>query len=88
MESVRRWLKFDYGCFQDIEALSGGIALWWSSDIFVEILECDKTLVEGMKHGASTQISWYYEPPEYANRMAFWERLGRNLARIDDPWLV
>lgn len=92
LEGLRRkTFKFDDSCYVDPVGLSGGLALWWSNDLNVQILYKSKNIIhaaiDGVCLSQSCLISFVYGPPCGSQKEAFWRKLSDLSPRFGGSWL-
>ncbi|CAN7119404.1 unnamed protein product, partial [Brassica rapa subsp. narinosa] len=69
---------------------SGGLALIWTDNIKVEILESSENIIDTKVafKGSSSFISFIYGAPSVENRAAVWAEISRIGTNRDLPWLL
>lgn len=69
---------------------AGGLALLWSDNIKMEILESSPNIIDAKVSfkGTSSFISFIYGSPIVENRAATWEKVSRIGANREQPWLL
>jgi hypothetical protein len=68
---------------------SGGICLFWSSCIYVEVLEFNSvTIAISIRDSVCNwSLVGFYGPPYYRKRMKAWTNLFALLQSLKGPWL-
>lgn len=68
---------------------SGGVCLFWSSDLLVEVLEFNNVMVaiSIWDNVHSWNLVGFYGPPAYKKRCKSWTNLMVLLGSFEDPWL-
>ncbi|KAH7857525.1 hypothetical protein Vadar_013640 [Vaccinium darrowii] len=92
VDRIRRSLNFSNSVYVDPCGLSGGLALWWNSNISVDILEANQHFIharcndhQGLK---SFLVTFVYGAPVVRAKEAVWENLRFLGAGIHGAWLV
>lgn len=92
VDRIRRSLNFSNSFYVEPCGLSGGLAVWWNSDISLEILESNQHFIhakcndhQGME---SFLVSFVYGAPVVKDKAAVWENLRFLSAGIHGAWLV
>ena len=72
------------------QGTSGGLALIWTDNIKVEILESSENIIDTKVafKGSSSFISFIYGAPSVENRAAVWAEISRIGTNRDLPWLL
>uniref|UniRef100_A0A2N9HI48 Reverse transcriptase domain-containing protein n=1 Tax=Fagus sylvatica TaxID=28930 RepID=A0A2N9HI48_FAGSY len=67
---------------------SGGVCLFWSSDLLVEVLEFNNVMVaiSIWDNVHSWNLVGFYGPPAYKKRCKSWTNLMVLLGSFEDPW--
>lgn len=70
--------------------LSGGVAVFWNSHVYVSVISQCSNLVDCHveSNGISFYLSFVYGFPEPSNRHYLWERLERISTTRQSPWLI
>ncbi|CAB4313669.1 unnamed protein product [Prunus armeniaca] len=72
---LKRQLGFFKGFCVDLVGLAGGLTLWWSPEVDVEILAFDKnlidTIVKNRDDGTHYRFSWIYGPSYREEKLIF-----------------
>ncbi|KAF2313872.1 hypothetical protein GH714_018475 [Hevea brasiliensis] len=91
LESVRRQLGFTNEFYVDPYGLLGGLALWWTEDTQISVLnacpnfvDCDIVLT-GQKMNWRT--TFVYGWPATKDRNSFWEDMKLLLSPYPEPWV-
>ncbi|KAG5528802.1 hypothetical protein RHGRI_029458 [Rhododendron griersonianum] len=91
LEAFRRSLRFDYASYVDPVGHAGGLALWWKSEVTLDIEISSKNIVhtlvlnnDGSQPWAATFI---YGCPYREGREQVWEDLRRIGRSEKFPWL-
>ncbi|KAF7823513.1 reverse transcriptase [Senna tora] len=70
--------------------LSGGLGLWWSEEVDVQIFESSKNFIHAFvisnSLGFSSFISFIYGPPIAKDREKVWDKIRGLAPKDDDPW--
>lgn len=91
VDTIRRRLKFDYGFYVDPEGLAGGLALWWTDEVELEVESASKNLIHSFVREKGSAACWattfVYGSPVQSGRDLVWEDL-KNISRTENlPWL-
>lgn len=91
MEKKRSLLKFDEAWYVPPERRASGLALWWTGEVIVNIINSSKNLihtkVESANHKLPEYISFVYGPPIEKDRMPLWNRLRGIASNMSGTWL-
>ena len=70
--------------------LSGGVAVFWNSHVFLSVIFQSSNLVDCLvnSNGICFYLSFVYGYPEPSNRHLLWERLERISTTRHSPWLL
>lgn len=67
--------KFSHRIFVNLIGTKGGLALWWSDCVSVQVLSkfvnLIDTIVTFKSDGSSVRVSWFYGPPKKEKKAAF-----------------
>ena len=68
---------------------SGGVCLFWSSNIFVEVLEFNSVTIAISIHDSvcSWSLVGFYGPSYYHKKIKAWTNLVALLQSLESPWL-
>ncbi|KAG5541025.1 hypothetical protein RHGRI_021047 [Rhododendron griersonianum] len=91
LDSIRRRLQFNNGCCVDPIGKSGGLALWWSDEVTLDVRFSSKNLfrciVKWPRISNPFLITFVYPPPIWNERLRFWNQL-KSIARENSyPWI-
>ncbi|KAG5532409.1 hypothetical protein RHGRI_026893 [Rhododendron griersonianum] len=91
LESIRRRLHFNNGCYVDPIGKSGGLALWWSDEVTLDVRFSSKNMfrciVNWPRISNQFLITFVYAPPVWNDRLRFWNQL-KSIARENSyPWI-
>lgn len=96
MESIRRSLNFTSAFYVDPVGRSGGLALWWTSAIDLDIITCNKNLIlsHGRVHSGTTpthlshlSMCFVYAPHDRVSRVPVWDAITQRSCYAE-PCLV
>ncbi|CDY24720.1 BnaC04g13250D [Brassica napus] len=90
MEGLKKDLGYDDLVTVEPEGLSGGLAVMWKKNFKVEILVCDKRIVDckvGMG-SLSFFLTCVYGDPVVARRRVVWDRLMVLAVTRDEAWVL
>ncbi|KAG5528201.1 hypothetical protein RHGRI_028965 [Rhododendron griersonianum] len=91
LERIRRRLRFNNSSYVEPEGLSGGLALWWTDEVTVDVRFKSKNLFRCIVNlpflSSPFLATFVYAPPVWNHRLVFWNEL-RNIAGENRyPWL-
>ncbi|KAL7212909.1 hypothetical protein ACSBR2_015580 [Camellia fascicularis] len=91
LERIRRGLHFPNKCYVNPEGLSGGLALWWSDSVHLDIRFTSRNLIKGsflnsFSH-CSLSVLFVYAPPQKGLRRCFWSMFERMIHDNQYPLL-
>ncbi|KAF7133357.1 hypothetical protein RHSIM_Rhsim09G0070000 [Rhododendron simsii] len=91
METIRRSLKFDNSSYVDPEGLSGGLALWWTNNLEVEVEFASRNLLHVIITDKAIPSCWattfVYCCPTRSGRELVWNKIKRIAQSEVLPWL-
>lgn len=91
LEKIRRRLHFSNGSYVDPIGLSGGLALWWKDGVDVDVHFKSRNLFKCIIKWPSISSRWLcsfvYAPPNWQQRVVFWDKLRRISEENKFPWL-
>ncbi|CAL5404679.1 unnamed protein product [Camellia sinensis] len=91
MDRVRCRLQFSHKCYVDPEGLWGGLALWWTDEVDIEVRLKSKhffrCVVGANGLGQNWAVSFVYAPPNRQFRNEFWGLLRGQALGNRYPWL-
>ena len=87
---LQQWLGYDRVFTIDPRGLSGGLALFWKSDIKLDIKYADKNLIDmQVQYGeVSFFLSCIYGEPSSEGKEIVWERISRIGVTRRDKWCL
>ncbi|KAK8477762.1 hypothetical protein V6N11_072867 [Hibiscus sabdariffa] len=72
-------------------AYAGGLALWWSNDVKLSVLNHDKNFIDTVISINGEDV-WFgtfiYAPPYEEEKQEFWERLGSLRNDVNAKWCI
>ncbi|KAF7151544.1 hypothetical protein RHSIM_Rhsim02G0152800 [Rhododendron simsii] len=91
LETFRRRLGFSFSFYVDPVGLSGGLALWWTSGLDIDVEGANKKFLHVVVNDKSTNECWastfVYGCPSRLGRQQVWDCI-KNIARSELlPWL-
>ncbi|KAF7128168.1 hypothetical protein RHSIM_Rhsim11G0021500 [Rhododendron simsii] len=91
LEIIRRSLKFDFASYVDPVGSAGGLALWWNSDLAIDIEIATKNIVHTIISDKGNSLVWaasfVYGCPSRDGKSQVWDEL-RMLGKFEKlPWL-
>ncbi|KAF7154507.1 hypothetical protein RHSIM_Rhsim01G0139300 [Rhododendron simsii] len=91
LERIRRSLHFNNGCYVDPIGKAGGLALWWTDEVNLDVRFSSKNLIRCIVNwpriSSPFLITFVYAPPVWNDRMRFWDRLKAIAGENGYPWL-
>ncbi|KAH7862901.1 hypothetical protein Vadar_010843 [Vaccinium darrowii] len=91
METIRRRLGFDSSSYVEPVGLSGGLALWWKSDVDLEVDLATKNYMHVIVTDKNKSKMWaatfIYGCPERGGRALVWEDIKRIASLEHLPWM-
>lgn len=71
---------------------SGGLALWWTSDVVIQVNLISKNILDGEVQfggdGVKTHVSWVYGDSDFRRRTVNWAHLRAIGGSRRVPWLM
>lgn len=90
-ERIRREVGLDNATYVHRTGINGGLALWWSNEVSVQIQRMDKKFIDSTVSsrlfGRDFRVTWVYGDPDYTRRIQNWEELKTMGANLRDPWI-
>ncbi|KAG5536301.1 hypothetical protein RHGRI_023918 [Rhododendron griersonianum] len=91
LEIFRRRLRFPFSFYVDPIGLSGGLALWWTNNVGVDVEHANKNLMHVVVNDKATNAYWastfVYGCPSRSGRQEVWDCI-KSIARSESlPWL-
>ncbi|KAK9028222.1 hypothetical protein V6N11_068032 [Hibiscus sabdariffa] len=84
-------MKMDNAFYVEPEGIAGGLALWWSLDVKLSVLQYDKNFIDAII-SINGQIEWFrtfiYAPPYKEEKLRCWERLTTLRNDVDTKWCI
>ncbi|KAK8473934.1 hypothetical protein V6N11_069904 [Hibiscus sabdariffa] len=66
LEKIRMKMKLEHAFYVEPVGIAGGLALWWSSDVKVTVLQYDKNFID-VTISLNGEVEWFgtfiYAPP-------------------------
>lgn len=91
LESIRKKLQFNEAWYVEPQGLSGGLALWWTSEVSISILSSLKNVIAATISNSVPAFPWLltciYADPNFNNRVKLWEKLKDLGSNFNGPWL-
>ncbi|KAH7840676.1 hypothetical protein Vadar_020103 [Vaccinium darrowii] len=91
LETIRRRLGFVNSNYVDPEGLSGGLALWWNSDVELEVDMANKNFMHVVVADRLAQKVWaatfVYGCPVRSGRSLIWKEIRKIATTEVLPWL-
>ncbi|KAH7840972.1 hypothetical protein Vadar_024028 [Vaccinium darrowii] len=91
LESIRKRLQFSFSWYVEPQGLSGGLALWWTSEVSISVLSSSKNLIAATLSSSPPSSSWLltcvYADSIYSNRSLMWDDLQSLGSSFNGPWL-
>ncbi|GKG13825.1 reverse transcriptase [Tanacetum coccineum] len=97
LERLRRSLHFASAYYVDPVGCSGGLALWWTSAIDLDIITCNKNLIitQGKVSRGTTSaylshlsICFVYAPHDRVSRAPVWDAIVHRSSSYVGPCLI
>ncbi|KAF7149419.1 hypothetical protein RHSIM_Rhsim03G0083500 [Rhododendron simsii] len=91
LETFRRRLSFPFSFYVDPVGLSGGLALWWTNNVGVDVEQANKNLMHVVVNDKATNAYWastfVYGCPSRSGRQEVWDCI-KSIARSESLlWL-
>lgn len=91
LDRKRRAFGFDEGWYVNPIGKSGGLALWWTNEVKVNIISSSKniihTKIESLAVSLPAYITFLYGPPVEQERNGIWDKLRAIARYMSEPWL-
>lgn len=91
LERVRRQLYFSNFSYVDPVGASGGLALWWTDEVDLQIRaqsqNAFRCIIKLNGAASSWLATFVYAPPRWPERRAFWTTLQKIATENEYPWL-
>ncbi|KAL7163112.1 hypothetical protein ACSBR2_039248 [Camellia fascicularis] len=91
LERVKRSLNFSHKCYVEPEGLLGGLALWWTDEVNIDLRFKSKNLIRGVVSPPDKLCNWavvfVYAPPQRENRRGFWGQFKKMVSENKYPLL-
>ncbi|KAK9037790.1 hypothetical protein V6N11_022690 [Hibiscus sabdariffa] len=91
IEKIRMKMKIDNAFYVEPDGIAGGLALWWSNNVKLTILQQAKNFID-TKISFNGETEWFgifiYAPPNSENKQKFWESLACLRKDINAKWCV
>ncbi|KAG5550969.1 hypothetical protein RHGRI_009405 [Rhododendron griersonianum] len=91
LERIRKRLRFNNSSYVEPECLSGGLALWWTDEVTVDVRFKSKNLFRCIVNlplfSSPFLVTFVYAPPVWNHRLAFWNYLRNVASENRYPWL-
>ncbi|KAK8497056.1 hypothetical protein V6N12_063837 [Hibiscus sabdariffa] len=91
LEKIRMRMKMDNAFYVDPVGIAGGLALWWSNDVKLSVLNHDKNFIDTVISINGEDV-WFgtfiYAPPYEEEKQEFWERLGSLRNDVNAKWCI
>lgn len=91
LEDIRRRLYFPNHCYVDPIGLSGGLALWWSDEVNLQVRHKSSNIFRCIFSKGATSEDWLatfvYALSRWPDRQAFWKYLKKIALENKYPWL-
>ncbi|KAK8559003.1 hypothetical protein V6N12_042292 [Hibiscus sabdariffa] len=84
-------MKLEHAFYIEPIGIAGGLALWWSSDVKVSILQYDKNFIDttiSMNGEAEWFGTFIYAPPYEEEKMSFWKNLAELRSDVNSEWCI
>ncbi|KAK8508396.1 hypothetical protein V6N12_055232 [Hibiscus sabdariffa] len=73
------------------DGIAGGLALWWSSDVKLSVLQYDKNFIDTLI-SVNGESEWFgtfiYAPPYEGEKQSFWERMTMLRSDVNTEWCI
>ncbi|KAH7839217.1 hypothetical protein Vadar_001340 [Vaccinium darrowii] len=90
-ERIQKALHFNNNCYVDPEGTSGGLALWWTDEVSLDIRYKSKNMIRAIVSSPAHKFEWVvsfvYGPPKRKERALFWNLFIKMSKNITRPWL-
>ncbi|KAK8997934.1 hypothetical protein V6N11_012470 [Hibiscus sabdariffa] len=84
-------MKLDNAFYVEPDGVAGGLALWWSSNVKLSILEEDKNFID-TSISIQGEEDWFgtfiYAPPYAEKKQEFWEKLASLRKESNLKWCI
>ncbi|KAK9020674.1 hypothetical protein V6N11_010691 [Hibiscus sabdariffa] len=91
LEKIKMKMKLDYSFYVDPIGIAGGLALWWSHEVSMVILNSGKNFID-TKVSVCGEDDWFltfiYGPPYANEKQVFWESLASLRSNRSEKWCV
>lgn len=91
LDRLHRRFHFPYKCYVDPLGISGGLALWCTDDIHLNVRMSPRNMIHSIISSPACQSSWaatfVYAPPQRLLRKNFWIKFRQMAHENSYPWL-
>ncbi|KAF7134615.1 hypothetical protein RHSIM_Rhsim08G0178900 [Rhododendron simsii] len=91
LEKIRMKLQYNNGCYVDPIGKSGGLALWWSDEVTIDVRFKSKNIfhcvVNWPRISTPFLITFIYAPPVWVDWLSFWNYMRSVASENRLPWL-
>ncbi|KAL7224204.1 hypothetical protein ACSBR1_025632 [Camellia fascicularis] len=89
LERLHRSMRFTDSAYVDPVGLAGGLALWWTADVDIDIRSCNSNLLRCVlsHQGVTWLATCIYAPPREQIRNLFWDSIRSLASENQYPWL-
>ncbi|KAK9047151.1 hypothetical protein V6N11_053006 [Hibiscus sabdariffa] len=90
-EKIRMKMKMENTFYVEPDGIVGGLALWWSSDVKLSVLQYDKNFID-ILISVNGESEWFgtfiYAPPYEGEKLSFWERMTMLRSDVNTEWCI
>ncbi|KAK9009078.1 hypothetical protein V6N11_080550 [Hibiscus sabdariffa] len=91
LEKIRMKMKMHNSFYVEPIGKAGGLALWWTNDTSVNVLNHGRNLID-TRLSINGEEEWFgtfiYGPPYDAEKQHFWESLINLLSNMHEKWCI
>ena len=92
MKVIRDRCGFKKGFFVPSVGCSGGLALFWESDVVIHVLgsspSCIDAIIKGGSNFIRSHLTGFYGNPDTSKRVESWQLLKSISSTSQQPWLI
>ncbi|KAK8530719.1 hypothetical protein V6N12_013221 [Hibiscus sabdariffa] len=84
-------MKMENAFYVEPEGIASGLALWWSPDVKLTILQYNKNFIDTII-SVNGELEWFgtfiYAPPYEEEKQRFWARLANLRSDVNANWCI
>ncbi|KAK8986255.1 hypothetical protein V6N11_013749 [Hibiscus sabdariffa] len=91
LEKIKMKMKMDESFYVEPVGIAGGLALWWTNNVNVDVLNAGKSFIDAkisFQEEEEYYMTFIYGPPYVDEKQQFWSSLSSLRTSNSEKWCI